>query len=107
MKAGDETECIFSYSGSPHVRKRRQMITEKALLGSVFIFYDPVFRIPLNAGMILRDDQSNFLSYSSAAISTTKQDPALCTSAPVTGVSISRRMLNFIVFTVALDSLFR
>ena len=32
---------------------------------------------------------SNFLSYSSAAISTTKQEPALCTSAPVVGVNTS------------------
>ena len=84
------------------------------------------------AGLVLREttrkknmhkrrNYVNFLSYSSAAISTTKQEPALCTSAPVTGVSSSNRertiatklmhidrvMLNLMVFTVALDSRFR
>ena len=69
----------------------------------------------------LPQNYSNFLSYSSAAINTTKQEPALCTSAPVTGVSSSNRestiatklmhmdrvMLNLMVFTVALESRFR
>lgn len=58
---------------------------------------------------------------SSAAISITKQEPALCTSAPVAGVSTFRRdsaiatklmhidrvMLTLIVLTVALDSRFK
>ena len=73
------------------------------------------------AGVSLHQNYSNFLSYSSAAIRTTKQEPALCTSAPVTGVSSSNRestiatklmhidrvILNLIVFIVALDSRFR
>lgn len=68
-----------------------------------------------------RLDYSNFLSYSSAAISTTKQEPALCTRAPVVGFSTPRtdrvtarklmhmdsEMLNLMVLTVALDSRFR
>lgn len=57
----------------------------------------------------------NLRSYRSAAISTTKIEPVLCTIAPVLGVSkpredkiiatrlivIDREMLNFIVFSVA------
>lgn len=64
---------------------------------------------------------SNFRSYSSAAIRTTKQDPALCTSAPVVGVSspstervtatklmhMDSVMLVRIVFTVAFERRFR
>ena len=68
-----------------------------------------------------RGTYSNFLSYSRAAIRTTKQEPALCTNAPVVGfstpmtdkVTASRLMhidspiLNLMVLTVALDSCFR
>lgn len=64
---------------------------------------------------------SNFRSYSSAAISTTKQEPALCTKAPVVGLSRPRTdsvtakklihmdsvILALMVLTVALDSRFR
>lgn len=64
---------------------------------------------------------SNFLSYSRAAIRTTKQEPALCTSAPVVGfktpltdsatarrlMHMDRPILNLMVLTVALDSRFR
>ena len=64
---------------------------------------------------------SSFLSYSNAAIKTTKQEPALCTGAPVVGLSIpitdrvtaiilihiDKPMLNLIVLTVALDTLFK
>ena len=35
-------------------------------------------------------NHSNFRSYSNAAISTTKHDPALCTKAPVVGFSLPR-----------------
>ena len=78
---------------------------------------------PLGVGGPLcgKEVHSNFRSYSSAAISTTRQEPPLCTSAPVTGVSNSSResmiaaklmhtdsaMLNLMVLTVALDSRFR
>lgn len=64
---------------------------------------------------------SNLRSYRSAAINTTKHEPALCTSAPVVGVStcmsestiaaklmhMESVMLALIVRTVALDSRFR
>ena len=64
---------------------------------------------------------SNFRSYSTAAMSTTRQEPALCTRAPVVGVRTSSRdsamarklmamdraMLHRMVFTVALDSRLR
>jgi len=64
---------------------------------------------------------SNFLSYKSAAINTTKQEPALWTSAPVVGVSmpktesvtaiilihIDKVILNLIVLTVAFENRFR
>ena len=63
----------------------------------------------------------NFLSYNNAATRTTKQEPALCTSAPVVGfktplterktatklMTIDSVMLALMVFTVALDSRFR
>lgn len=68
-----------------------------------------------------REAQINFLSYKSAAISTTNTEPALCTNAPVVGfsspntermmatklIAIDKAMLNLIVLTVASDSLFR
>lgn len=64
---------------------------------------------------------SNFLSYKSAAINTTRQEPQLCTNAPVVGVSSPKsdsviatklikrdsEILNLIVFTQAFDNRFK
>ena len=68
-----------------------------------------------------KEGHSNFRSYSSAAMSTTKQEPALCTKAPVVGLSspnreqtmaaalmhMERAMLSLMVLTVAFESRFR
>lgn len=71
--------------------------------------------------LIGRRCYSSFLSYRRAAISTTRHEPALWTSAPVVGVNmpaterntaaklmhIDKVMLNLIVLTVAFASRFR